>query len=194
MREETLRVFDELVEEGEQAWSKERKSVTLGIDKISKPRSVGRSASGSAKENANKARKSIESKATSLADSALEAAAGLKADTESLIKSAESKASEAKAKVKAAFDELSDEMKQRFEEVKLMVSDLDGLSEDVQLEVRALIKQIREGDVKGRRPAQSKVQECAEFDARKAIKGMKPKDALLELEKKIKQMVEEATH
>ncbi|MGB3622030.1 acyl-CoA-binding protein [Ketobacter sp. MCCC 1A13808] len=189
MREETLRVFDELVEEGEQAWSKDKKTTLLGVEKISATRTVGRS-----KNSTADLKRSVSSKAATVADAALQSAAGLKADSESVMKRTASKAAVVKAKAKAAYDELSDEMKQRFDEVKVLATDLSGYGEQAKLEINALVKQIKEGDVKGRRPAQSKVQECAEFDARKAIKGMKPSEALQRLEKVLAQNAEEVAH
>lgn len=163
VREESLRVFDELVEEGEQALSKEKTPATSALDKIKTPRPVARVQAKTAQ---------VQGK---IQDKVQETAAKAKAD-------AEGKADAVKKKAVKAVESLSDEMKQRLDKAKTISADLEDLSDTARLEIQALIKQITEGDIKGRRPAKSKPEACAEFDARRAIKGMKPAQALERLE------------
>ena len=52
----------------------------------------------------------------------------------------------------------------------------------------ALFKQGVEGDVKGRRPAAAKVDECARFDVRREIKGMSTQEAMEKYIQKVNEL------
>ena len=94
-------------------------------------------------------------------------------------------------KAKPAAPVLSDALKQRFEAAKKLAGESSDVSEQVGLDLLALEKQISEGDVKGRRPAQTKIQERAEFDARRELKGMKVEDALGRYESLVESLIPE---
>lgn len=168
--EETQRVFDELVEEGEQALSRSKqpalKSGQSATAKIAAPRPVAKSR---VPENP-----------------------GLKSVAKTPAKKSETKKPVTKTAAKPvvakpAVERLSAELKQRLEAATRQLSTLE-LDEKQKLELTALSRQVQDGDVAGRRPAKSKPQEQALFDARLQVKGMKAEAALSRLEGLLKRL------
>ena len=88
-------------------------------------------------------------------------------------------------------NDAADALQQRLLQVQARLQDID-LNPQQQLDAKALASQINEGDVKGRRPAKTKPQEQAEFDARRGLKGMKPEEALKRLELLAQRLATEA--
>ncbi len=80
-----------------------------------------------------------------------------------------------KAKTVAVAENAGDELQRALATLKK----LDG-SIDHRAQLEALVLQAKEGDVKGRRPAATKADDRALFDARKELKGMDA-DAALQL-------------
>ncbi len=158
--EETQKIFDELVEEGETAVSKGR---LKSLWKPEKP-------DVSKLTNAKKKPVLKEVKTAKVEDQK----STKPASTVNQAKKVKPKSS---ARSKAISEPLPESLKHQFYEARQTLSGIDALSDSEQMELRALEKQALEGDVKGRRPAQSKPEACAEYDARKSIKGMKASDA-----------------
>jgi acyl-CoA-binding protein len=79
-------------------------------------------------------------------------------------------------------------LQQAFAEAQMKAEKISGLPQDKELELMALALQAQEGDVKGRRPAKSKVEECAVFDARREIKGMKQQEAMVKYVEAVKKI------
>ena len=65
-----------------------------------------------------------------------------------------------------------------YEAAKQQAAKAANLPRTSELKLLALCQQAEEGDVKGRRPAKTKVEECEVFDARREIKGMKKDEAM----------------
>lgn len=83
-----------------------------------------------------------------------------------------------KAQRKTRETNLDPELQKAFAEAQAKVEKIGDLPHDAELELMALALQAKEGDVKGRRPAKTRVEECEVFDARREIKGMNPQDAM----------------
>ncbi len=152
MIEETQKVFDDLVEEGERALAKDKPKLTSAAEKINTTRPVAKPKPVAAKPQAKP---------------------------------------KTAVKTKAAKPALSEAMKKRFETARNQVAGVTDLAEQVAVDLLALEKQITEGDIKGRRPAQTKQAERAEFDARKELKGMKTEDALSRYESLVESLIPE---
>jgi diazepam-binding inhibitor (GABA receptor modulating acyl-CoA-binding protein) len=148
VREETLKVFDELVVEGEQALAKSKPAAGAGVVARQPPK-------------ASTAKQSVK------------------------------KSEVPRAVTKPNTKQAPSDIVQRLESAQAEVRTLAGLSAQDTLQLNALAKQITEGDVKGRKPAQSKVAELAEFDARRQLKGMKPEEALNRYEALLKRLLTE---
>ncbi len=155
--EESLRVFDELVEEGEQALDRNHNRSKTPAPK-SEPRKV------------TQPRPVAKSKAPQ--SPALKAAAKPQPTNK---------------------PRLSEALKQRLEQAGQALEGLE-LTSQQKLEVNALARQVSEGDVKGRRPAKTKPDAQAEFDARRLLKGMKAEEALKRLEAQVQRLTPEAVN
>lgn len=154
--EESQRVFDELVEEGEQALNRSKPPAVIAPPprKITQPRPVAKS----------------------------------RAPDSPMLKSAQQKV--AKAASQAAPERPETPLKQRLERASKQVAALQAGSKQ-KLELTALLRQVQEGDVKGRRPAKTKPEAQAEFDARRQLKGMTPEEALNRLEGLVRRLTSE---
>lgn len=168
--EETQRVFDELVEEGEQALNRSKqpalKSGQSAAAKIAAPRPVAK-------------RRAPESPVLKT----VAKTPAKKTETRKPVTKTAAKPVAAKPTV----ERLSAELKQRLEAATRQLSVLE-LDEKQKLELTALSRQVQDGDVAGRRPAKSKPQEQALFDARLQVKGMKAEAALSRLEGLLKRL------
>lgn len=166
--EESQRVFDELVEEGEQALnrSKEPALAPPVQRKITNSRPVAK----------NRAPDSpmLKSAYEKNSQAASKAALAPKKNT----------------KAEPVQERLSVEMKQRLEQAASRAASVQA-DKQQKLELTALVRQIQEGDVKGRRPAKSKPDAQAEFDARRPLKGMKAEEALRRLETLLQRLATE---
>lgn len=147
VREESLRLFDELVEAGEkyQAAAKPaaRKSTKVVLA-VAKPAQVD--------------------------------------------KPAPAKKAQRKSTQSGVHQDLPEALQQAFAEAQAKVAHISDLPNDKALELMALALQVQEGDVKGRRPAKTKVEECAVFDARRELKGMKQQEAMTQYVETVKQI------
>lgn len=150
--EESQRVFDDLVEEGERALSKDKPKVILAREKITTSRPV--------------AKPKVNPKLMQTG----------KPSTQNKTVHAHSKTANPSGPV------LSEELKARFQNVQKYIVELKEVSDSHADDISALTQQINGGDVTGRRPAQSKVKERAIYDARRNLKGMKAEEALRRLE------------
>jgi diazepam-binding inhibitor (GABA receptor modulating acyl-CoA-binding protein) len=92
---------------------------------------------------------------------------------EAVSKVAEAKPVPTAVKAKAVAENAGDELQRALATLKK----LDG-SIDHRAQLEALVLQAQEGDVKGRRPAATKADDRALFDARKELKGMDADTAL----------------
>lgn len=149
VREETLRMFDELVEAGERYKADSKPAVRKAAKPtlaVAKPRSVPK--------------------------------------LSSVPKPAPAK----KAQRKATQASVDPQLQEAFADAQAKVESISDLPSDKALELMALALQVKEGDVKGRRPAKTKVEECAVFDARREIKGMNPQDAMAQYVAAVKQI------
>ncbi|RLU02730.1 MAG: hypothetical protein D9N11_07700 [Ketobacter sp.] len=155
--EESQRLFDELVEEGEQALNRSKTPVEKPLPrKINQPRPVAKSKAPQKPVLRTPAKNSGDGKMAS-SDEAL----------------------------------LTEALKQRLRVTSDRLRDLD-LTPQQQLEVRAFTRQVESGDVKGRRPSKAKLNEQAEFDARRLLKGMKSEEAMKRLELLVQRLAAEA--
>lgn len=164
--EESQRVFDELVEEGEQALSRNKQPALTAAKpapvRINQPRPVAKS------------RPPV--------------SATVKTESKVQPKSPAKVKAKAKPQPQVPAARLSLELKQRLEQATQLVSGLE-LDARQSLEVVALTLQVKEGDVSGRRPAKNKPQAQAEFDARRQLKGMNADAALTRLEAVLKRLL-----
>lgn len=169
--EESQKRFDELVEEGESAMNDGRLMLFWNPLEKKKAKSAKK---GDSDKASGKAKKKSEVKAKAKA----KAESKKKEDVAAEGKTDTSKLTAKKSRNKAtSLETLPANLKEQFESARQAVAK-NGLSDQLDvLDVRSLEKQVLDGDVKGRRPAQSNEQACAEFDARKAIKGMSAQDA-----------------
>ncbi len=160
-REESLRVFDELVEAGEVISSKVSATDTKVVaEKKAAP--VVLKAVESIPAKAKPAKKAVASKP----------AAELKA-------TAEIKAAPKKATRKKKEELVAEEILLAFGDAKERVKALTNAPDQAaQLSLYALYKQGEGGDVTGRRPAMAKMVDRAKFDARRELKGMSKTEAI----------------
>jgi len=166
--EESLRVFDELVEEGEQALNR-NDAPALAVAKPAPARIVQSRPVAKTKAPASRALKPVPKQS---------------------VKSQQQKAAPRKQAKAAESVSLSPELASQLARVSEQAAGLP-LNDQQRLEVNALTLQVQEGDVSGRRPAKSKPQAMAEFDARRQLKGMKAEAALRRLEALIKRLTPE---
>lgn len=168
-REESQRVFDELVEAGE-AIAKAPQNAPKKGDVVAK-----------------KAGKSTVKKAAPVVLKAVESAPAKKANA----KKEASQQPAAKKSVRKQKEELiKDEILLAFGDAKDRVKTLNAAPDQAtQLALYALFKQGEEGDVKGRRPAMAKMVERAKFDARRELKGMTKTEAIDKYVAKVDELV-----
>ena len=82
-----------------------------------------------------------------------------------------------------------DDLEEQFVNAQARVRDLgEKIDKDAMGVLYALYKQGAEGDVKGRRPATAKVDECARFDVRREIKGMSIQEAMEKYIQKVNEL------
>lgn len=155
--EESQRLFDELVEAGEQALAGEPVKPSPAA-KLHTPRPVAKSAPKLV-ANARTAPAKVATKTTSKP-----------------VKAAAKPALQEVAKPLAG---PADDLRQRFEAAKARLGTLTSPPDQLtMLTLYALFKQATEGDVTGRRPGPTKLVERAKFDERHKIKGMTLDDAM----------------
>lgn len=161
-REESQRIFDELVEAGE----------TIVKKGGSKPApKAAPKAVEIAKEDAPKKAKPVLK--------AVESTPVKKVAAKKAVKKPAAGSAAKPATRKKAAEVVAEELLLAFGDAKSKVSKLTSApAPAAQLELYALFKQGEEGDVTGRRPAMAKVQERAKFDARREIKGMSKAEAI----------------
>lgn len=147
VREESQRIFDDLVEAGE-----------AFAEKTDQPKSAGNKV----------AKRSIKPAKPAAADS--------KPNTSKPTRNPQASKPKKATRVKKA--EIDPELKKAFDKAKAKAAKAGDLPKDKSLKLMALAKQVEEGDVKGRRPAKTKVEACEEFDARRELKGMKQDEAI----------------
>lgn len=155
--EESQRVFDELVEAGEQALAGDTRKPAV-TSKLTTPRPVAKVS----------APKLVATTDTKPAKPATRSAAP-KAAVKPALKPVEKKAlaSQPEAAVPAQ------ELRQKFDDAKSRLMTLTSPPDQLtMLTLYALFKQATEGDVTGRRPGPTKLVERAKFDERQKIKGM----------------------
>ncbi|MBV1919810.1 MAG: acyl-CoA-binding protein [Pseudomonadales bacterium] len=154
-REESLRIFDELVEAGEVISSTEPVTVTkVTAEKKTSPAVL----------------KAVES--TPAKAKPAKKAAALKAVTEK-------KATPEKATRKKKEELVAEEVLLAFGDAKERIKTLTNAPDQAaQLSLYALFKQGEDGDVTGRRPAMAKMVERAKFDSRRELKGMSKVEAI----------------
>ncbi|MDX1695359.1 MAG: acyl-CoA-binding protein [Ketobacteraceae bacterium] len=83
-----------------------------------------------------------------------------------------------KAQRKTRQTSVDPDLQKAFAAAQAKAEKISDLGHEQELELMALALQAKEGDVKGRRPAKDKVEECEVFDARREIKGMKQQEAM----------------
>ena len=148
LMEESQRLFDDLVEEGERSSTKSRPTMVSAVEKINKPKTVSKS---------------------------------------------QSKAPPKKPKTVPVKPSLSADSKIKLEQLKRAIEGLGKLKGETDLELRSLLIQVTEGDVRGRRPAETKPQEQVDYDARRKLKGLKPEQALEQLATLVTQLTPKPT-
>ena len=153
--EEGQRLFDELVEAGEQALEQGGRA-SRPVNRLATPRPVAR----------GPAPKLVSSSRSASAGGGVSAAASNRAKPE--LKPV--------AKPASAAD---DDLQRRFLDAKSRVTTLTSPPDQLtMLSLYALFKQATEGDVVGRRPGMTKIVERAKFDERQKIKGMTQAEAM----------------
>lgn len=148
LMEESQRLFDDLVEEGERSSTKSRPTMVSAVEKINKPKTASKS---------------------------------------------QSKAPPKKPKTVPVKPSLSADSKIKLEQLKRAIEGLGKLNGETDLELRSLLIQVTEGDVRGRRPAKTKPQEQVDYDARRKLKGLKPEQALEQLATLVTQLTPKLT-
>ena len=159
-REESLRIFDELVEAGEVIASNEPVAVNKAVAE---------------KKVAPVVLKAVESKP------AAKAKPVKKAETPKAVtaKKTAPKSAPKKATRKKKEELITEEALLAFGDAKERVKSLTNAPDQAaQLSLYALFKQGSDGDVTGRRPAMAKMVERAKFDARRELKGMSKTEAI----------------
>ncbi|MCG8672804.1 MAG: acyl-CoA-binding protein [Pseudomonadales bacterium] len=151
VRDESVRIFDELVEAGEQ-FSAETNQAD------SAPKESVKQASREAPKQEVPA----------------------KAAKPAVVEPIQVKTTEApkKAARKTKTTTVDLELQKAFESALETAKKTSDIPQDKTLALMALALQVEEGDVKGRRPAKAKVEACEIFDARREIKGMKRDEAM----------------
>ena len=172
-REESLRIFDELVEAGEVISSKEPATVAkVAAEKKASPVVL----------------KAVESTPSATAKPVKKAAAP-KAAAEK--KATPEKAVPKKATRKKKEELVTEEILLAFGDAKERVKTLTNAPDQAaQLSLYALFKQGEDGDVTGRRPAMAKMVERAKFDARRELKGMSKSEAIEKYIAKVTELAE----
>ena len=154
--EESQRLFDELVEAGEQALEQGGQASRSASSRLATPRPVAR----------GPAPKLVSSSRPAGAAAGVSNAASNRAKPE--LKPVARPASAADA-----------DLQQRFLDAKSRVTTLTSPPDQLtMLSLYALFKQATEGDVTGRRPGMTKIVERAKFDERQKIKGMTQAEAM----------------
>lgn len=165
VREESQKIFEELVEAGEEATAK--KSVA------SKP---------VAKQAKSQSATPKKAQVTDISEAAKAKPSSKKTAEKPAPEKETVKAPAKQKKAKAALTTEAQEdtaLSAAFESAQARIQQLDKAPDQLaMLELYAFFKQASEGDVKGRRPAAVKVVERAKFDARRAIKGMSKSEAM----------------
>ena len=158
--EESQRLFDELVEAGEQALAGEpTKPMT---NRLSTPRPV---AKAGAPKLVSKAGVAETTKPAKSAPKTTARSNEKKAVLTDVSKKEAAPIAEAAAP--------ASELRQKFEDAKARLNTLTSPPDQMtMLTLYALFKQATEGDVAGRRPGPTKLVERAKFDERQKIKGM----------------------
>lgn len=204
--EESQRVFDELVEAGEQALSGGASRPTAS--RLSTPRAVAKapaakpavvasetSAAPKAKvipvkpvaakpaETKPVASKPAASQSVESKPAAIKPVPAKPATKASSAKTASTKAPATKTPSTKAPESpqvaVASDLRQNFEAAKSRVTSLDAAPDQASmLTLYALFKQATEGDVSGRRPGPAKLVERAKFDAWQKLKGMTLVDAM----------------
>ena len=159
-REESLRIFDELVEAGEVISSTGPATVAkVGAEK--KASAVVLKAVASTPAKAKPVKKAVAGKGV----------AGKKATPE--------KVTTGKATRKKKEELVAEEILLAFGDAKERIKTLTSAPDQAaQLSLYALFKQGEDGDVTGRRPAMAKMVERAKFDSRRELKGMSKVEAI----------------
>lgn len=172
--EESQRLFDELVEAGEQSLAGNAPKAAR-VSALSKPRPVARSVAP--KPVADKA---PEAKPAKPAKAATKAAKGSAGPALKSVKAAAKPAVEKDAAKKDAPQAVPAEaLRKAFEQAKSRLNDLANPPDQAtMLSLYALFKQATDGDVSGRRPGPTQLVERAKFDARQKIKGLPLADAM----------------
>jgi acyl-CoA-binding protein len=155
--EESQRVFDELVEAGEQALAGDTPKPVM-TSKLTTPRPV-------AKVSAPKLVATTDAKPAKPAARSTAPRAAVKP----ALKPVENKALASQPETAVPAQEL----RQKFDDAKARLMTLTSPPDQLtMLTLYALFKQATEGDVTGRRPGPTKLVERAKFDERQKIKGM----------------------
>ncbi len=142
LREESQKLFDELVAEGEAALSKDKSPVMQGAEKIVQSRPVAKS----------RAAPAVVAKRKNVVTMTLENSS------------------------------LPPTLQVRLKQAQRRMAEFSTVEQEDKFTLEALMLQALEGDVKGRRPAQSKVNACRVYDIRKSLKGMIAEEAVLRFE------------
>ncbi|MCG8316313.1 MAG: acyl-CoA-binding protein [Pseudomonadales bacterium] len=145
--EESQRVFDDLVEAGEQFSANSGKVVSLKTADKTADKTLDQPVKKSAPAQAKNIKETTQVKPVQRAQKS----------------------------VKVEVDEV---LQSAFEQARKQAESSSDLSDEKALALMALEMQVEQGDVKGRRPAKAKVDECKIFDARREIKGMKQEEAM----------------
>ncbi|PCJ32983.1 MAG: hypothetical protein COA99_16130 [Moraxellaceae bacterium] len=174
-REESQRIFDELVAAGEALSQAEAPSSAVKKDTPVVLKAV------SVKPITKKITKKPVAKKPAVKSIAEELAE----------KAATTKPTE-KASVRMKKEELvAEDVMLAFGDAKQRIKTLDNMpSQAAQLALYALYKQSEDGDVKGRRPAMTKLEERTKFDARRELKGMSKTDAIGQYVAKVNELAE----
>ncbi len=160
-REESLRIFDELVEAGEVIVSNEPVTITKVV---------------------------AEKKVSPVV---LKAVESIPAKAKPLKKEATKNAAPKKATRKKKEELVAEEILTAFGDAKERVKTLTNAPDQAaQLSLYALFKQGEDGDVTGRRPAMAKMVDRAKFDARRELKGMSKVEAIEKYIAKVTELAE----
>ena len=176
-REESQRVFDDLVAAGETKTNQIKSAVSAkkasGVElKVVETEPSGTSAAKPVKKAAKKpaAKKATAKKSTAK-------------------KSTAKKPAVKKAPRKNNEELMEEEILLAFGDAQELVKTLAGTADEAdQLELYALYEQGEFGDVKGRRPAMSKELERVKYDARRELKGMSKAEAIEKYVAKVEEL------
>ena len=173
-REESQRVFDELVVAGE------------AIAKSSKPAAVVKKETAK-KETAKKVtvKQETAKKGAPVVLTAVKSSSAKKVNAKPAVEEAPAQAAR-----KQKEELIEEEIMLAFGDAKDRVKTLGAAPDQAtQLALYALFKQGEDGDVKGRRPAMTKMVERAKFDARRELKGMTKSEAIDKYVAKVDELV-----